>query len=315
LPAGRLGAFLLLVLVAFMSAVLDNIAAPLIGGTVARTVFRGKVHIGYLAAVVAASNAGGAGSVLGDTTTTMIWIEGVSPLLVAEAAIGAVAALLFFGWFAARQQHELQPLVKIGGNGRRVDVVCLAVVLLILASAIAANVAFGFPAVGVWAALLLGALVRKPAWNSIPAASLGAVSLVSLVLAASMMLVKSLPEPSRRPRSGSESCPPSSTTSHSRSSLSSRTTTTGTCWRSASVTVVRCCGSAARLAIAIAGLFPQAKSTRVWLANGWHVAVGYVLGFLAMMVLTGWNASPIPRSGGNDEPARMGAPTGAPSGR
>ena len=29
----------------------------------ARRVFRGKVHIGYLAAIVAASNAGGAGSV------------------------------------------------------------------------------------------------------------------------------------------------------------------------------------------------------------------------------------------------------------
>ena len=46
----------------------------------AREVFRGKVHIGYLAAIVAASNAGGAGSVVGDTTTTMMWIDGVSPL-------------------------------------------------------------------------------------------------------------------------------------------------------------------------------------------------------------------------------------------
>jgi Na+/H+ antiporter NhaD/arsenite permease-like protein len=35
----------------------------------------------YLTAVVAAANAGGAGSVIGDTTTTMIWIAGVSPLL------------------------------------------------------------------------------------------------------------------------------------------------------------------------------------------------------------------------------------------
>ena len=58
---------------------LDNIAAALIGGTMARHVFRGKVHIGYLAAIVAASNAGGSGSVVGDTTTTMMWIAGVSP--------------------------------------------------------------------------------------------------------------------------------------------------------------------------------------------------------------------------------------------
>ena len=48
--------------------------------------FRGKVHPGYLVAIVAASNAGGAGSVIGDTTTTMIWIAafarfGSSPYL------------------------------------------------------------------------------------------------------------------------------------------------------------------------------------------------------------------------------------------
>jgi len=46
---------------------LDNIAAALIGGAMARHVFP-KVHIGYLAAIVAASNAGGSGSVVGDTT-------------------------------------------------------------------------------------------------------------------------------------------------------------------------------------------------------------------------------------------------------
>ncbi|MCU0936144.1 MAG: citrate transporter, partial [Gammaproteobacteria bacterium] len=35
------------------------------------------VIIGYLAAIVAAANAGGSGSVVGDTTTTMMWISGV----------------------------------------------------------------------------------------------------------------------------------------------------------------------------------------------------------------------------------------------
>ena len=51
-------------------------------------VFRGRVHIGYLAAIVAASNAGGSGSVVGDTTTTMMWIDGVSPLEVLHANRG-----------------------------------------------------------------------------------------------------------------------------------------------------------------------------------------------------------------------------------
>ena len=68
LPDDWTGAFLLLVIVCVLSSFLDNIAAVLIGGVMAREVFRGKVHIGYLAAIVAASNAGGAGSVIGDTT-------------------------------------------------------------------------------------------------------------------------------------------------------------------------------------------------------------------------------------------------------
>jgi len=51
-----------------MSGFLDNIAAALIGGTMARHVFKGKVHVGYVFAIVAAANAGGSGSVVG-------WVE------------------------------------------------------------------------------------------------------------------------------------------------------------------------------------------------------------------------------------------------
>ena len=79
LPDDWKGGFVLLVMIFVLSSFLDNIAAALIGGTMAAHVFRHKVHIGYLAAIVAASNAGGAGSVVGDTTTTMMWIAGVQP--------------------------------------------------------------------------------------------------------------------------------------------------------------------------------------------------------------------------------------------
>ena len=67
LPGQAKGAFALLAMVFVLSSFLDNIAAALIGGAMAHTVFRGKVHTGYLAAIVAASNAGGSGSVVGDT--------------------------------------------------------------------------------------------------------------------------------------------------------------------------------------------------------------------------------------------------------
>ena len=85
LPDGWKGGAMLLGIVFLLSSFLDNIAGAIIGGTVARHVFRGQVHMGYLAAIVAASNAGGAGSVVGDTTTTMMWVAGVSPLSLLNA--------------------------------------------------------------------------------------------------------------------------------------------------------------------------------------------------------------------------------------
>ena len=112
LPDDWKGAFVLLVIVFVLSSFLDNIAAALIGGTMAGVVFRRKVHIGYLAAIVAASNAGGAGSVVGDTTTTMMWIDGVSPLAVLDAYVAASVALVVCGIPAAMQQHQYSPITK-----------------------------------------------------------------------------------------------------------------------------------------------------------------------------------------------------------
>ncbi len=107
LPDDWKGCFVLLVLVFVLSSFLDNIAAAMIGGAIAHTVFRAKVHIGYLAAIVAASNAGGAGSVVGDTTTTMMWIAGIHPLEVLEAFIASGVALVIFGIPASLQQQKL----------------------------------------------------------------------------------------------------------------------------------------------------------------------------------------------------------------
>ena len=121
LPDDWKGGFALLVIIAVLSSFLDNIAAALIGGTIAQHVFRGKVHIGYLAAIVAASNAGGAGSVVGDTTTTMMWIAGVSPLSVLEAFVAAAVALFIFGIPAALQQQRFSPIVKDPPRGLHID--------------------------------------------------------------------------------------------------------------------------------------------------------------------------------------------------
>jgi Na+/H+ antiporter NhaD/arsenite permease-like protein len=60
LPDDWKGGFVLLVMVWVLSSFLDNIAGALIGGVMAHQLFRARIHLGYLAALVAAANAGGA---------------------------------------------------------------------------------------------------------------------------------------------------------------------------------------------------------------------------------------------------------------
>ena len=41
--------------------------------------------------------------------------------------------------------------------------------------------------------------------------------------------------------------------------------------------------------VALATLYPQARSAGAWLRDGWHVAVAYLLGFGALLALLGWH--------------------------
>jgi Na+/H+ antiporter NhaD/arsenite permease-like protein len=195
LPRDWKGPLVLLWLVFLLSTFLDNIAAAVIGGMVALTVFRGRLHIGFLAAIVAAANAGGAGSVIGDTTTTMMWIAGVPALDVVHAFVAAIVAIAFCGTIAARQQHALQPIHTDETADVHVDWTLFAVVIAVLAAAVAVNVivnlhfhahADRFPFLGaaVWAMLLLLAPVRRPEWGLLREALRGASFLLSLVFAA-----------------------------------------------------------------------------------------------------------------------------------
>src|SRR4030095_10995839 len=104
--------------------------------TMAAVLYNKRVHIGFLAAIVAASNAGGSGSWAGDTTTTMMWIAGVPATQVFHAYVAAVTATLIFGVFAARQQHALQPIMKDNPPGIRFERPRLVLVAVILLSAI-----------------------------------------------------------------------------------------------------------------------------------------------------------------------------------
>ena len=139
LPDGWKGGAMLLGIVFVLSSFLDNIAGALIGGTVARHMF-GRVHIGYLAAIVAASNAGGAGSIVGDTTTTMMSVAGVSPLNMVQAYVGAIVAFVIFALPASLQQQRHAPMARSARRGVSIDWVRLLIVAAMMSVALAANV-------------------------------------------------------------------------------------------------------------------------------------------------------------------------------
>ena len=303
LPDGWTGGFALLAIVFVLSGLLDNIAAALIGGMIAKAVFRGRVHIGYLAAIVAASNAGGAGSVVGDTTTTMMWISGVSPSSVIEAYIAGAAALTISGYFAARQQHAHAPIAKDAIPGARIDRVRLAIVTIILVCAIGANVAANLrapalldalPVIGlaVWAAILATAPLRRPDWRVLPETFKGTIFLLSLVTIASMMPVQHLPDASWQTALGLGFL----------SAVFDNIPLTklaleqgGYDWGFLAYAVgyggsMIWFGSSA--GVAIAGQFVEARSVGRWLRAGWHVPVGYVVGFFVMLAVLGWNPDP-----------------------
>ena len=300
LPDDWKGGVMLLVLVFVLSSFLDNIAAALIGGTVARSVFRGKVHIGYLVAIVAASNAGGSGSVVGDTTTTMMWIAGVSPLAVVEAYIAAVVAMLIFAVPASIQQHRYSPIQKNPPTGLKIDWVRVFIVAAILVAALAANITANlkFPALldmlpvlglAVWAVILLTAGLRSPDWSIMPETVKGTIFLLALVTAASLMPVEKLPVASWQTALGLGFV---SAVFDNIPLTALALKQGGYDWGYLAYAVgfggsMIWFGSSA--GVALANMYPEAKSVGRWVSQGWPIAVAYVVGFFVMLAVLGWH--------------------------
>ncbi len=314
LPDDWKGSFVLLAMIFLLSSFLDNIAAAMIGGTISLAVFRGKLHVGYVVAIVAAANAGGAGSVVGDTTTTMMWIAGVHPLEVFEAYIAAGVALVVFGIPAALQQHAWSPMVKDAQPGLRVDWARVAVVALILAAAVLANVIvntrfahlsnqFPFIGIAVWIAILAAAPLRKPEWALLPSALKGSMFLISLILCASMMPIESLPAPSWKTALGLGFV---SAVFDNIPLTALALKQGGYDWGFLAYAVgfggsMIWFGSSA--GVALASIYPQARSVGLWLRHGWHVAIAYVIGFFVLLLIMGWH----PHDKHAPRPAAFGA--------
>jgi Na+/H+ antiporter NhaD/arsenite permease-like protein len=290
LPNDWRGPFILLVFVCVISSFLDNIAAALIGGAIAIVVFKNKVHIGFIAAIVAASNAGGSGSVVGDTTTTMMWIDGVSPLNVLHGFIAALTALAFFAWFASHQQDKYQRIQKDPNPNLvvNIDWMKLLIVLLMLIGAIISNFLYDMPALGVWVAILIGAIFRPVPWKEVPGSIRGTIFLLCLVFCASLMPVEDLPDASWV----------TALMLGFVSAVFDNIPLTKLCleqghydWGMLAYTVgfggsMIWFGSSA--GVAITNKFPEARHVGRWVKNGWHVAVAYIIGFTVLFLAMGW---------------------------
>ena len=300
LPDDWKGGFVMLLMIFVLSSFLDNIAGALIGGAMAHQLFKGKVHVGYLAAIVAASNAGGSGSVVGDTTTTMMWINGISPLTVIDAYMAAIPALFITAYFGSKQQHAYSPIIKNAHSHTRVDRSRIGIVLLILSFAIATNIVinvkfraladlFPFIGVAVWVAIILSVPLRRPDWEVLPETFKGTIFLLSLVSCASMMPVEQLP-------------PASAIAALSLGFVSAvfdnipltalALKKGGYDWGFLAYAVgfggsMIWFGSSA--GVALSNMYPEAKSVANWFRHGWHVVLAYVVGFAILYATLGWH--------------------------
>jgi Na+/H+ antiporter NhaD/arsenite permease-like protein len=302
LPDDWTGGLVLLAIVFVMSAFLDNIAAAVLGGVMARHIYQGRVSVGFLAAIVASANAGGAGSVIGDTTTTLMWLDGISPLIVLPAFVAAFASFAVVGPVGAWTQHRHQPCLAHDEPGhplawRRIWIVAFILVTAVSANILATALSGGEEAapwlgMALWGAILVTSLVARPDWSVMRHGAKGAIFLAALVAAASLMPLKGLPEPSWQTAFGLGLL----------SSVFDNIPLTalalrqgGYDWALLAFAVgfggsMIWFGSSA--GVALTNLYPEGRSAGKWLSEGWFVPIAYVVGFFFMLLITGWQPSP-----------------------
>jgi len=207
---------------------------------------------------------------------------------VLHAYVGAVFTFIFFAWFASRQQDKFRRIIPDPCEGIQIDWKRIIVVILILVCAIAANVLYDMPALGVWIAIVIGTIIIKVPWKEVPGALKGTLFLLCLVMCASMMPVEELPDASW-------------VTAFALGFLSSvfdNIPLTKLCleqghydWGMLTFTVgfggsMVWFGSSA--GVAITNKFPEGRDVILWIRKGWHVAAAYVVGFFALLLIMGW---------------------------
>src|SRR5690606_18129406 len=224
-----------------------------------------------------------------DTTTTMMWIEGVAAVDVLHAYVAAVPTLLVIGILGAIQQQAYQPIQRDEAGHHEVQWGKLTAVGLILVGAIATNILLDFPAAGVWIAIAVSALFVSTDWKVVPASLKGTLFLLTLVTCASLMPVDTLPAASWQTAFGLgwvsavfDNIP------LTKLALDQG----GYDWGMLAFTVgfggsIMWFGSSA--GVALSNIFPEARSVVDWVKRGWFVPVGYAVGFFVLLWTLGWS--------------------------
>jgi hypothetical protein len=144
------------------------------------------------------------------------------------------------------------------------------------------------PALGVWIAILIGALLRPVPWKEVPGAIKGSIFLLCLVFCASLMPVDELPKASWI----------TALALGFLSAVFDNIPLTKLCleqghfdWGMLAYSVgfggsMIWFGSSA--GVAITSKFPESRNVVLWVKNGWHVAAAYIIGFFALYLIMGW---------------------------
>ena len=174
-----------------------------------------------------------------------------------------------------------------------------AILVAALAANIVANLRFPalldiVPIIGlaVWVVILASAPLRRPDWEIMPETFKGTIFLLALVTCASMMPVEKLPSASWQTALGLGFV---SAVFDNIPLTALALKQGGYDWGYLAYAVgfggsMIWFGSSA--GVALANMYPEAKSVGLWLRQGWHVTVAYVIGFFFMLAVIGWHPDP-----------------------
>ncbi len=177
---GKVAESLILAMIWQLSGFCDNIASALVGMGL-MTLIHGSFRLRTVILVTIVANAGGAYSVVGDTTTTFLWIKGISQIELLPAYVPSIvcllATILLGVWLRGGHKHVEFPDDKIEVAWWRG-----VYILMCIGGAFLCNFKWGFPCLGIVPLILL--TIKEREWAPIKEGSSAASFLLPLIVAA-----------------------------------------------------------------------------------------------------------------------------------